>query len=451
MRRIRALLLQPLLFATALSAALLAESAAPAYAGCVTVVGLNGLPGLKRGGAGGAANATATTPGNPSNCATATGGAGGPATQFFGVGGAGGAANSTATTSISLGAASAQANSFGGAGGAGIFGEGGHFPRGAGVGGPASSNATASSTTGSASATATSWGGRTGYGPGGGFGSASADAAASSAGTGQVHADGSAFVAGSGGGASASANARNRIGSVATTAAAPNPDGPTSALANAAVGPGSSESLVAIAAGQAVSNAILTPNGPPTPNGPAVGFGAMSAAYDGSGLAAKYEATATFDFTAPRSEALELKLVSDNFAVSPAGSAFDSLGLLVVNEITHKDLASFSFTSASAAEKFFNADQVGLGTIGAGSQSIGIEYLVGYKSGTSAAAGDGFGFTYALVDPPAPGAATIPEPSTWAMMLVGFAGLALVGLRGSRGRRRLSLGPEGSSLRGEKS
>ena len=39
----------------------------------------------------------------------------------------------------------------------------------------------------------------------------------------------------------------------------------------------------------------------------------------------------------------------------------------------------------------------------------------------------GFGFTYKLVDP-AP-SATVPEPSTWAMMLVGFAALAFAGYR----------------------
>jgi hypothetical protein len=426
--RCRPMLLQPLLLATPVTLVLLADGAAPAYAGCVTVVGQNGIPGLKRGGAGGAANATATTPGNPSNCATATGGAGGPAYDFGGWGGVGGAANSTATTSINSGAASAQATSFGGAGGAGIFGGEGHPPRFGGPGGPASSNATASSTTGSASATATSWGGRPGYGPGGGFGSASADAAASSAGSGQVQADGSALVAGSGGGASASANARNRSGGVVTTAAAPNPNGPTSALTNAAVGPGSPEPLVTIAAGQAVSNAILTPNGPPTPNGPAISFGAMSAAYDGSGLAATYEATAVFDFSTSKGEAVDLYLASDN-SVNSAGIAFDSLDLQVVVDGGTPHTYSFSsLTGSGGAEKFFDPDTIDLGVIDSGSQSIEIEYLLGYNSGTSAAPGDGFGFTYALVDPSQRSAA-IPEPSTWAMIALGFVGLAFAGYR----------------------
>jgi hypothetical protein len=161
----------------------------------------------------------------------------------------------------------------------------------------------------------------------------------------------------------------------------------------------------------------------------------MSAGYGVSGilaarssLAVTYEATAIFDFSAPNSEALDLKLISDDSAVSSPGIGFDSLDLQVVNETTGKSLASFSFTSSSAAEKFFNAGQVSLGGVGAGSQSIEIEYSLAYNSGTSAAFGDGFGFSYELGDPPVPSAA-IPEPSTWAMMLVGFAGLAGLGLR----------------------
>jgi hypothetical protein len=428
-----------LLFATALPLVQLAGGAAPAVAACVSVTGANGSSGWAVGGAGGAANAWATTSGVPSNCATATGGTGGPAIEFGHYGGPGGAANSTATTSIYSGAASAEATSFGGTGGAGIGGGEGHPPRFGGAGGPASSSATATSTTGSASATASSTGGRPGYGPGnGGFGSASADAAASSARAGQVQADASAVVGGSGGSASASANARNQSGSVVTTAAAPNPDGPASALSNAAVGSGSSESLVTIAAGQAVSNAILTPSGPNT------GVGAMSAAYGGSALAVTYEATATFDFKPSNREALDLKLLSDNFVHNSAGIAFDSMELLVVHGTTQIEKTFSSLSGSAGAETYFTAHPIiSLGTIGAGSsQSIEIEYFLGYNSGTSAVVGDGFGFTYDLAT--APVAATpistafdlaarqtpaVPEPSTWAMMLMGFAALAFAGYR----------------------
>jgi hypothetical protein len=141
----------------------------------------------------------------------------------------------------------------------------------------------------------------------------------------------------------------------------------------------------------------------------------MSATYGGSGSAVTYKATATFDFNTSATEALDLDLLSDN----PAEIGFNSLDLQVVNETTSKSLASLSFTSSSAAHAFFNGGQVSLGSVGPGSQSIEIEYMLRYNSGTSVAPGNGFSFTDDLVDP-APSAA-IPEPSTWAMMLVGFA------------------------------
>jgi PEP-CTERM motif len=189
-----------------------------------------------------------------------------------------------------------------------------------------------------------------------------------------------------------------------------------------------------IGAGRAVSNAVLTPSGPN------IGVGAMSAAYGGSGSAVTYEATAVFDFSTTKSEALDLKLLSDNFADNPAGIAFDSLDLqVVVDGTTRKNLPFSSLTGSSGAEEFFNADSISLGTIGAGSQSIEIEYFVGYNSGTSALVGDGFGFTYEFVNPPltnglgfAAAYGAIPEPSTWAMMVLGFAGLGLAGYRARR-------------------
>jgi hypothetical protein len=381
-------LLQPLLYATALPRALLAEGAASVFAGCVTVTGANGANGGKVGGAGGAANAIAATSGDPSNCATATGGRGGSAEEFGGVGGVGGAASSTATTSIRLGAASADAASFGGTGGAGHFGGIG-FPIYGGNGGPAGSSAAASSATGSASATASSTGGQPGYGPfngsNGRFGSASADAAASSTGSGRVQADASAVVGGSGGSASASANAHNRNGKVLTTATALGA-GEASALADAAVGRGS-ESLIAIGAGQAVSNAVLTPGGPD------LGVGAMSAGYGGSSQALQYEATAIFDFTTTANETLGLNLLTDNFS----GAGFDSLEFkVIVDGKAHV----YKRSRLAGAESFFAADTLDLGTLAAGRQTIKLEYFLDYNSGTSAKLGAGFGFTYDLATAP---------------------------------------------------
>jgi len=416
-----------LMLAATLPSGLLTAGVMSAHAGSVTVTGANGQN-YPVEDAGGAATATTTTPGDPSNTATATGGsggAGGPKQVFpAGVGAAGGAANATATTSIGSGAASAEATSFGGGGGRGGGGLlDGHFPDHGGAGGAASSSAAASSVTGSASATASSTGGTGGYSAGPG-GAANSNAAASST-TGFVSATASSTGGGSiggelGGSAAASANARNSNGAAVTNASAP-AGVSRSALTTAAVGSGS-PTLVAIVGGEVVSNAILTPSGPN------IGIGAMSAAYGYSDQALQYTATAVLDFTTSKSESLDLKLLSDSFADSSTGIAFDSLDLEVaVDGGTPHTYPFSSLAGSSGAEKFFDGDTIDLGVIAKGSQSVEIEYFLGYNSGTSAAVGDGFGFTYDLVDPRP--SASVPEPSTWAMMLIGFAGLAFAGYR----------------------
>jgi hypothetical protein len=439
----RALLLRPLLFAAALAFGLPAAGGMSADAGTVMVTGANGANAVPYhlAGAGGSATATTTTPSDPSNAATATGGNGGSASNCVTgcvgePGGSGGAAMSTATTSISSGAASAEATSDGGHGGAGGGGGAGTLPGPGGDGGGASSSAAASSATGSASAMASSAGGSAAHSvfsppPAGRYdtgGGATAAASATSGATGAAAASAistggaDGYYNGGANAATASASARNSDGAAITSASAPaiTHDGSSEiALTNATVtsARSSSPTLVNITAGRAVSNAILTPSGPD------IGVGAMSAGYGGSSSPVTYEATATFDFNTSATEALDLDLLSDN----PAEIGFDSLDLQVVNEKTSKSLASLSFTSSSAAEKFFKMGQVSLGSVGAGSQSIEIEYMLGYNSGTSAVSGDGFGFTYDLVDPRSPRA--IPEPSTWAMMLTGLTGLGLLGLR----------------------
>ena len=143
-----------------------------------------------------------------------------------------------------------------------------------------------------------------------------------------------------------------------------------------------------------------------------------------------YEATATFDFFTPTSEALDLYLSSFSFV----GLGFDRLLLWVqVNNDVPHTYAFSSLTGSGGAETYFTTNKnepLPLDTIAANSQSsVELVYDLTYNIGTSAAIGDGFGLTYGVADPPVAG---IPEPSTWAMMLVGFAGLAWVGHRASR-------------------
>jgi hypothetical protein len=481
--------LRPLLFVTALPLVLLAEDATSAHAGCLNVTGANGAGGgpHQAGGGGGPATAMATsTTATDPTCATATAGAGGDGgngavpplyVPLGGAGGLGGPATSTATTKVLTGSALATATTAGGAGGIG------GRPLGAGgAGGAANSTATASSSNGSASATATSTGGNgasgglsnqccsigeggdggaagvtssatggdsgtvtssaTATGGAGGFnhragGPASAAASADSTGSGQVQADASAFAGQPGGTASASANAQNRSGEVITTASAPGGTWTTlaSALATAAVGSGNVTPAPTFTRGEVISSAIETTSSSD------FGVGAMSAAYGGLGPRQypgplQYDATALF--TAPKSETLYLSLLSDNFG--QLGFDFDTLTLEVfVNGI--EKCSQCTFSSLAGARAFFTAHPIGLGAIAA-EESITIDYLLGYNSGTSATVGDGFSFTYDLATAPVDKAlsttafgfaatptSAFPEPSTWAMMLLGFVGLAFVGYR----------------------
>jgi hypothetical protein len=76
----------------------------------------------------------------------------------------------------------------------------------------------------------------------------------------------------------------------------------------------------------------------------------------------------------------------------------------------------------SEAEAFFDGSTLALGTYGAGQQTIDLTYLL-------TAQGDppGFSVTYGLggIQTGSP----VPEPSTWAMLLSGFACLGIAALR----------------------
>jgi hypothetical protein len=185
-------------------------------------------------------------------------------------------------------------------------------------------------------------------------------------------------------------------------------------VSNFAVAVGSvSEPPAAIAAGQVVSNAIRT-----TRDGSVIGVGAMSAGSGESGAA-----TAVFDFSTTRSEALDLNLLSDSFL-----GRSDTVELKIV---AGGKTTTYNFSNSTFPKQLL------LGTIAAGSQTVSLSFdLKG---------GNGFAFTYDFAAAPGATAAlglgtappsAIPEPSTWAMTVVGFAGLAFTGYRASHGTRR---------------
>jgi hypothetical protein len=85
---------------------------------------------------------------------------------------------------------------------------------------------------------------------------------------------------------------------------------------------------------------------------------------------------------------------------------------------------SSSFTiqtqSLESAEAFFTDSSLLPGVRGAGNQTVDVSYLL-----TESGVGDGFGFDFGV-------GGAVPEPSTWAMMLLGFAGLGFAGYRRAR-------------------
>ena len=284
-----------------------------------------------------------------------------------------------------------------------------------GAGGAAAASSTATSTgSGSVSSSVTAVGGAGGDGAKGG--DASAASAATSRGSASVSASAGA-TAGQGGdpgsgAASAKSTAQNASGAVVTTAQSPaalsfNQLGAASAMSAAAVGAGAPV-LAPLAAGQTVSNATLTPGSQ------TIGAGAMSAAYGGTGEPLTYQSVADFNFVTSAPEQLYLNLL-DNDA---AGVGVDQLELRIDASGT---LFDYVFSSLADAETFFYRDPLDLGAIGAGNQVVDISYWL-----TASEPRAGFGFDYEL----SPHA--IPEPSTWAMMMLGFVGLCFVGYRRSQ-------------------
>ncbi len=166
-----------------------------------------------------------------------------------------------------------------------------------------------------------------------------------------------------------------------------------------------------IATGQSISNATLTPGGP------TIGVGAMSAGYGGMygdfpmEEPLIHETTANFVFTTTAPEELYLNLLDNNVS----GAGFDSLELQVN---ANNNVFDYTFASLADAETFFSRHALDLGHINAGGQHVDLSFSL-----AASLNGSGFGFAYDLAFH------AVPEPSTWAMMMLGFAGLGYAGYR----------------------
>jgi len=152
------------------------------------------------------------------------------------------------------------------------------------------------------------------------------------------------------------------------------------------------------------------------------GTAIMGANYapDGGGESNTYSASSTFDF-GYRSD-LQLGLIDDQVSGFAKGLGFQSMKFTI--QADGVEVLDVTFGSLAVAESFFRDDVIDLGL----DFGANIDLTFGY---TLIADGPGgFGFDFAI-------GGAVPEPSTWAMMLVGFAGLGFAGHRSTRrpGRR----------------
>jgi len=195
-------------------------------------------------------------------------------------------------------------------------------------------------------------------------------------------------------------------GSVTASATAP-VGGPATAITEANIGaPASTPEL---SEGEVYAVAELTPGGTTFGGG---GFGAES---DGSDTSLTYTATMDFTFMTTTTGDVYLNLTSG----APSGDAFESLVFTysVDGSVPIKE----TFTTVAAADAYFDGNAVSLGDLTAGTQTLDLSY--GF-----AAMGDAPGYAVTFDTSSAP----VPEPSTWAMILIGFAGLGYVSWRRSR-------------------
>jgi hypothetical protein len=135
-------------------------------------------------------------------------------------------------------------------------------------------------------------------------------------------------------------------------------------------------------------------------------------ASDGGGESDTYSASSTFDFGYPGD--LQLGLIDDQVSGFANGLGFQSMEFTIMADGV--EVLDVTFGSLAIAESFFRDDVIDLGSDFGPNLDLTFGYtLIADGSG-------GFGFDFAL-------GGAVPEPPTWAMMLVGFAGLGYAGYR----------------------
>ena len=179
-----------------------------------------------------------------------------------------------------------------------------------------------------------------------------------------------------------------------------------SAYAFATALPAKSYSIALIGGASMVADALLGP-------GEAVfGTSILGANLSGDGSAADtYSASSTFDF-AYRGD-LILGLIAP---IDGAPTDFQKIDFTVTVDGT--EALTRSFTSLATADAFFADNPLNLGAV-----SGGADVMFSYDLVAGGAGGYGMDLAFG---------GAVPEPSTWAMMLIGFAGLGYAALKRAR-------------------
>jgi hypothetical protein len=151
----------------------------------------------------------------------------------------------------------------------------------------------------------------------------------------------------------------------------------------------------------------------------------------GGGVSTTYSASSTFDFGYGGD--LQLGLIDDQQSGFANGLGFQSMEFTIMADGV--EVLDVTFGSLAIAESFFQGDVIDLGS----NLGPNIDLTFGY---TLVADGSGgFGFDFAV-------GGAVPESSTWAMMLIGFASLSYAGYRRARElRAALQAGKSGTQPR----
>jgi hypothetical protein len=141
-------------------------------------------------------------------------------------------------------------------------------------------------------------------------------------------------------------------------------------------------------------------------------FGTAILGANVGGANGPHSASSTFDFGYQGD--LQVGLIDSQLTGFSSGAGFESMEFTIAAD--GEEIFDRTFTSLAIAESFFRDDVIDLGA------DFGPNFDLTFGYTLVADGPGGFGFDLAI-------GGAVPEPSTWAMMLVGFAGLGFMGSR----------------------